>query len=97
MEGRCRKCNELIFDTEKLDELPNVLECQHCHHMNILRRAKPTKPKEKRKPASKPIKPAPAAEVAPEATTVVGAAPMETLTAPGGEALIETENPEGEE
>lgn len=38
-EGRCKNkdCNRLIFDTEKLDELPNQIECQHCHHVNILR------------------------------------------------------------
>lgn len=53
----CRKCNRQIYDTEKLDELPNTLECQHCHHVNIIRRAKP---KKKRRLVPKP------AEVTPE-------------------------------
>lgn len=40
MEGRCvkKKCNRLIFDTEKLDELPDRIECQHCHHVNRIRK-----------------------------------------------------------
>jgi len=39
-EGRCNVCGRLIYDTEKLDELPDKLECQHCHFINIIR-AKP--------------------------------------------------------
>lgn len=37
-EGRCQNtdCNRLIFDTEKLEELPAKIECQHCHHVNLV-------------------------------------------------------------
>lgn len=34
------KCRRLIYDTEKLDELPDKIECQHCHRMNIHRHIK---------------------------------------------------------
>jgi len=36
-QGICKNCNRLIYDTEKLDELPNELECQHCGMVNIIR------------------------------------------------------------
>ena len=38
-KGICQNkdCNRLIYDTEKLDELPDKLECQHCGIMNIIR------------------------------------------------------------
>lgn len=39
MEGKCKKCNRLIFDTEKLEELKDRIECQHCHHVNVIRQA----------------------------------------------------------
>ena len=60
MEGRCVNCNELIYDTEKLDEIPRKVECQHCHHVNLIsRESRARKPaKGTGKPASKPIKPA---------------------------------------
>ena len=37
MQGICKACGRLIFDTEKLDELPDKLECQHCGFVNIIR------------------------------------------------------------
>jgi hypothetical protein len=39
MQGFCSnpECKRLIFDTEKLDELPDTKECQHCHTINIIR------------------------------------------------------------
>ncbi len=80
-QGICKnpKCKRLIFDTEKLDELPDVLECQHCHHVNILRRAgtwcfgvkKKKKPGEKVKAAPRRIEPAPAPEESTEEETPV--------------------------
>ena len=36
-QGICSQCNRLIYDTEKLDELPDRLECQHCHTVNVIR------------------------------------------------------------
>ena len=39
-QGVCENCGRLIFDTEKLDELPDELQCQHCGTMNTIR-AKP--------------------------------------------------------
>ena len=38
-QGRCQNpnCNRLIYDTEKVDELRDEMECQHCHHLNIIR------------------------------------------------------------
>ena len=37
MEGRCSACNRLIYDTEKLEELRDEMECQHCGTVNIIR------------------------------------------------------------
>lgn len=80
MEGRCKNpnCNRLIFDTEKLDELQDRIECQHCHHVNIIRQAgtwcfgvkkkkkaapaPKVKAEKKRKAAPEPIEPAPSPE-----------------------------------
>ena len=39
-EGRCSACNRLIYDTEKLDELPDNLICQHCGTINVIREPK---------------------------------------------------------
>ena len=41
-EGRCKNknCRRLIYDTEKVWELPDKIECQHCHHINTIRRPK---------------------------------------------------------
>ena len=36
-EGRCSACGRLIYDTEKLEELPDELECQHCGSVNVIR------------------------------------------------------------
>ena len=36
-EGHCKACNRLIYDTEKLDELRDEMECQHCHFTNTIR------------------------------------------------------------
>ena len=36
-QGTCKNCGRLIFDTEKLDELPDEIICQHCHTVNIVR------------------------------------------------------------
>jgi len=57
-QGICQNkdCGRLVYDTEKLDELPDTLECQHCGTVNAIRR--PTqKPKLKARsisPASEP-------------------------------------------
>jgi NMD protein affecting ribosome stability and mRNA decay len=39
MQGYCKNevCKRLIFDTEKLNELPDNIECQHCHTINQIR------------------------------------------------------------
>ena len=36
-EGICQNCGSLIYDTEKLEELPDELECQHCGSVNVIR------------------------------------------------------------
>ena len=38
-QGICgnKDCNRLIYDTEKLEELQDKIECQHCHQVNIIR------------------------------------------------------------
>ncbi len=38
-EGRCQNeaCRRLIYDTEKLEELQDVIVCQHCGHPNVFR------------------------------------------------------------
>ena len=36
-QGICSNCNRLIYDTEKLEELRDEMECQHCHFVNIIR------------------------------------------------------------
>jgi len=39
-QGICQNCGRLIYDTEKLDELPDKIECQHCHFVNVIREPK---------------------------------------------------------
>lgn len=36
-QGKCENCGRLIYDTEKVEELRDEMECQHCHHLNIIR------------------------------------------------------------
>ena len=49
------KCRRLIYDTEKLDELPDKIECQHCHRINVHRRIKKlTTPEPPVQPEPKP-------------------------------------------
>ncbi len=50
-QGKCKQCNRLIYDTEKLDELPDRKECQHCHHINVIR-AKPRGKAKRRRPGA---------------------------------------------
>lgn len=40
-QGRCANCNRLIYDTEKVEDLHDVIECQHCHHPNVIQRDEP--------------------------------------------------------
>ena len=97
-EGRCKnkECNRLIFDTEKLDELQDKIECQHCHHVNIIRQAGEWcfggKKKKKSKTAPKPVEPAPSMEeITPETEQVPETAPeIEQVpeTEPSEEELI---------
>ena len=58
-EGRCENCQRLIFDTEKVDELPDVIICQHCGHPNVFRvhtEPEPTEPEPYVRAAPKPKK-----------------------------------------
>ena len=43
-KGRCSACGRLIYDTEKLEELPDELECQHCGMVNVIRQIEPVEP-----------------------------------------------------
>lgn len=38
-ERRCINplCRRIIYDTLKVDELPDRIECQHCHRINVIR------------------------------------------------------------
>ncbi len=48
------KCRRLIYDTEKLDELPDVVVCQHCGRRNIHRHIKKQDALESPAPAPSP-------------------------------------------
>ena len=43
-QGKCQNCGRLIYDTEKVEELQDEMECQHCHHINIIRVKPATEP-----------------------------------------------------
>ena len=36
-QGFCENCRRLIYDTEKLEELQDIITCQHCGHPNVFR------------------------------------------------------------
>ena len=83
------KCRRLIYDTEKLKELPDRIECQHCHRINVVR-LKPltTEPEPELEPGPEEVapeseKPAPGPEeLAGEDST---AAPLTPETPMGDE------------
>ena len=96
MEGRCKKCNRLIYDTEKLENIPVRVECQHCHSVNVISRiARGLEPKRRAKP--KKITKETKVKVAEAKVTKPPAAPAETelesVVAPAENELELAESP----